>query len=1057
MSPSMDEVLDALRTSVKEAERLRRRNQELVAAAREPIAIVGMACRYPGGVTGPDELWRLAAEGVDAITGFPADRGWDEAAVYSPDHRPGTTYCREGGFLAGAGDFDAAFFGISPNEALVMDPQQRLLLETSWEALERAGIVPESLRGGRTGVFVGAAHTGYASDPARAPEGTEGYLLTGDADAVLSGRIAYVLGLEGPAITVETACSSSLVALHLAVQSLRRGECDLALAGGVAVMPDPTVFVEFSRQRGLAPDGRCKAFAEAADGTAWAEGTGILLVERLTDAQRHNHPVLAVVRGTAINQDGASNGLTAPNGPAQQNVIREALTDADLTPDQVDAVEAHGTGTPLGDPIEAGALLATYGQPNRQTPLWLGSLKSNIGHTQAAAGIAGIIKMIQAMHHHTLPPTLHVDRPTTKVDWDSGSLQLLTEAQPWPTHPDRPRRAGISAFGVSGTNAHTIIEEPPPTPIPAEEPRQANTPPVLPWVLSARSEAALHDEAQRLAVRIGGPSPLDPLDVGFSLATTRAVLEHRAVALVGGPSAARDGLLALAAGRSSDAVVTGVARRGREVAFLFSGQGAQRAGAGRELYASFPVFAQALDEVTAGFDTHLDQPLRQVMFAEPGTADAALLERTAYAQPALFAVETALFRLFESWGLVPDVLLGHSIGGLAAAHVGGVFSAADAIRLVAARGRLMQELPEGGAMVAVRATEQEVAELEWVADGGAVVAAFNGPESVVISGDEQDVLSAAGELAARGRRTKRLSVSHAFHSPHMDAMLADFRAVAETVTYHTPRLPIVSEVTGQAAAAADLMDPGYWTRQIREPVRFSAAVRAARAAGATTFVELGPDAVLSGMARECAGGDADTAFAAALRRGHPECATVLRAAATAFVQGADVDWAALYQGAGARRVDLPTYAFQHTRYWLPPAPTRALATDHEDSADSREPAQALWTAVRSGDVKAAAAQLGAESAGIEEELGTVLPHLASWHDRCRSAAETNALRYRVVWEALPATAVRPRLSGRWLVINQTTHQESDTQLVRDITTALHTAGADTIPLTLDPTTDTPTL
>ncbi|MEU7619290.1 type I polyketide synthase [Micromonospora rifamycinica] len=920
-----DKMLEALRVSVKETERLRRQHQELLAALHEPVAVVGMACRYPGGVSSPEDLWRLVEAGTDAIGDFPVDRGWDVDAVYDPDPESrNTTYCRQGGFLAGAADFDAAFFGISPHEAVVMDPQQRLLLEVSWEALERSAYDPHSLRGSRTGVYVGAAHQGYAADAGQVPEGSEGFRLTGAADAVLSGRISYLLGLEGPALTVETACSSSLVAVHLAVQALRRGECGLALAGGVAVLPDPAAFVEFSRQRGLAVDGRCRAFGAGADGTGWAEGVGVLVLQRLSDAVREGRWVQGVIRGTAVNQDGASNGLTAPSGPAQQRVIRQALTDARLGADQIDAVEAHGTGTRLGDPIEAQALIAVYGAertPDR--PLWLGSLKSNIGHAQAAAGVGGLIKMLLAMRAGTLPPTLHADVPTPLVDWSAGVVRVLSAAVPWSAPPGTPRRAGISAFGVSGTNAHVIVEQH--RPVPVEPEPTTTTLPLVPWVLSGRTGAALRAQADRLRTYLAERPDADPLDVGFSLATTRAVLEHRAVLV----AADRGGLLravnALAAGEPAAGLTRGTARRDRGTAFLFAGQGGQHVGMARELYRAFPAFADALDQLVARLDRHLDRPLLRVLFADPGSDDGRLLSGTRYAQAALFAVEVALFRLVHGWGVRPDVLLGHSVGELAAAHVAGVLDVDDACELVAARGRLMGELPPGGVMVAIGAAEEEVGSL---IDGQRVaVAAVNGPRSVVVSGDEEAVLAVAARCAGRGHRTRRLNVSHAFHSPHMDAILEPFGRVARGLTYHPPTIPVVSNVTGRLATADELGDPGYWVRHVRQPVRFHDGVRAARERGATIFVGLGPDGALCVSAEECLGSAADVLLLPVLRPGRPEPVTLLAAVAGAYVGGVAVDWSRVFAGTGAGRVELPTYAFRHRRYWLAPGLPSTRRTD----------------------------------------------------------------------------------------------------------------------------------
>ncbi|MFD9697745.1 SDR family NAD(P)-dependent oxidoreductase [Lentzea sp. NPDC059081] len=853
------------------------------ARENEPIAIVAVGCRFPGGVTSPDDLWRLVEDGVDATGEFPANRDWDVESLYDPDpDQPGKTYVRRGGFLHDAADFDAAFFGISPREAAAMDPQQRLALEVAWETVERAGIAPTSLHGSDTAVFLGLMHNDHASRVDG--RGIESHLALGSTASVASGRISYVLGLRGPSLTIDTACSSSLVAMHLAARSLRDGECSLALAGGVTVMSTPGPFVAFSQQHALSPDGRCRSFAAGADGTGWSEGVGLVLLERLSDAERLGHPVLGVLRGSAVNSDGASNGLTAPSGPAQRDVIRRALADAGLDASEVDVVEGHGTGTALGDPIEASALVATYGAA-RERPLRLGSVKSNIGHTQAAAGIAALVKVLWAMRHGVMPKSLYADEPSPHVDW--SGVQLLAEAEKWPG--DRPRRAGISSFGISGTNAHVVVEEPPARDLPGPG-AEAD----VPWLVSGDDEEGLRAHATVLADALADESTVD---VGWSLATTRAHLSRRAVVFGGGDMIA--GLRDLARGAVSAAVLEATATRDPLTAFLFTGQGSQRPGMAAELAESFPVFRETFDAACAAFD--LDVPLAEAM-AGP------LVDRTEYTQPALFAHEVAMCALLGSLGVRPGHVAGHSVGELAAAHVAGVLSLPDAVRLVTARGRAMAAMPEG-AMVAVRAGAAEARRM--ASELGVSVAAINGTRSAVLSGPAEALASVDG---------RRLG-SYAFHSAFLDGVLDEFRGVAESVTYHRPAIPFFSTLTGRQESEA-LTTPEYWVRQARETVVFADAVRGLADAGVTVFAEVGPAATLTALAQETA----DGAFVA-MSRG------VRDGLAALHVHGVEVDWTAAYSGLGARRCDLPVYPFQRERHWLRPG----SASDESVLSAAREP------------------------------------------------------------------------------------------------------------------------
>ncbi|WP_437621819.1 type I polyketide synthase [Sorangium sp. So ce1151] len=893
------------------------------AARSEAIAIVSMACRLPGGVESTEMYWELLKCGRDAIEDFPAR--WQALDVYDPDpEAAGKSYVRRGGFIHDAEQFDAAFFGISPREAQAMDPQQRLVLETTWEALERAALVPERLHESKTGVYIGTMGSDYNRSQQGALEAFDGYQGTGTASSVVSGRVSYVLGLQGPAVTVDTACSSSLVALHLACTALRQGECELALAGGVTVMSTPAVFVEFSRLKGLAPDGRCKSFSAHASGTGWSEGCGIVVLKRLSAAERDGDRVLAVIRGSAVNQDGRSQGLTAPNGPSQQRVIRDALAASGLLPSEIDAVEAHGTGTTLGDPMEAGALGEVFG-PGREAsrPLYLGSSKSNLGHTQAAAGITGVMKMVLALQHELLPKTLHAEEPSGHVAWGQNGLTLLQEPRPWP-RGERPRRAGISSFGFSGTNAHLIVEEAPHEAAEASEAEAvASRSETHALVISGRDEASLRAQASRWSAWLRANPACRARDAAYTSAAHRTPFEARAAVTARSVEEAVAGLEAVAEGRPQRGTSVGRATGGAKLAVLFTGQGSQRSGMGQGLHGVFADFTAAFDEVCAALDEHLEAGLRTVLSAPEESESGKLLDQTQYTQPALFALEVALFRQWQAWGVEASAVAGHSIGELSAAHVAGVLSLVDAAKLVCARGRLMQACESGGAMGSIEASEAEVvaalAELAEV-DGRVSVAGLNGPRQTVVSGDEAGVASVMARFAEQGRRVRRLRVSHAFHSAHMDGMLSEFEKVAEGCTYHAPKLTLVSTLTGEVMgpeleAGSGVRSAAYWVKQAREAVRFVDAVRALHAQGVTHYLECGPSGVLTAMAAGCLPEEAASVLLASLGGDDDEERALVGALGALHVAGCSADWSKVFAGSGARRIEGPTYAFQRQRYW----------------------------------------------------------------------------------------------------------------------------------------------
>ncbi len=940
MTSAEQQLRGLLTRSVREVERLR---EQLAQTARplaaEPIAIVGIGLRMPGGVDGLDSLWALLEDQRDVVSVVPRER-WDADRDFDPDpDAPGKSYVREAAFAVDIDRFDAGFFGISPREAKRMDPQHRLLLEASWHALENAGVLPSSLARSRTGVYVGIGPCEYGQLGSTAT--ADAYVPLGTHASFAAGRIAFHLGLQGPALSVDTACSSSLVALHLATRALRNRECELAIAAGVQVMAAPDGFIHLSNTRAVAPDGRCKSFSANADGYGRGEGVVVLVLAPLSTVRSRGLEVLALVRGSAVNHDGASNGITAPNGRSQQQVIRVALEDAGLQPADIDVVECHGTGTELGDPIEVQALAAVYCEGREpERPLQIGTIKTNVGHLESAAGLAGVAKILASMRQRSLPATLRCTPRNPLIDWDTLAVEVVDSQRPWlRREADTPRRAGVSGFGLSGTNAHVILEEPESVSTPI---RAAAADVALPLLLSARSKAALAAQAARLRAHLDSHPQLELRDVGYSLATTRTHFEHRACVIGNW----REGLDDL----TSHGVVTGTIAKSNVcgVALAFTGQGAQHLGMGQHLHEGFPEFRASFDACAARFDTMLERPLRDVVFAAPDDPAAALLDRTDFTQAALFCLELSLAHLLESWSVRPDVVFGHSIGEIVAACVAGVFSVEDACKLVAARGRLMQALPAGGLMIAVEATQVELAE-QLALHPGAEVAAINGPRSVIVSGDAEPVRAVAARFQALGRRTRQLQVSHAFHSQRMAPMLEAFARVARTIDYRPSRIPIVTNLHGALAEPDSMCNPEYWVRQICAPVRFHDCVVAVEQLGVRVIVEVGPRGVLTPMIGECLSEAARerVALVASLRRDRSESESVFAALGTVHCQGGSVDWSELFRPHAPRRVALPGYAFVREPHWLEPGELRTAGAASRPSA-GRYPLAGSRVALRGG-------------------------------------------------------------------------------------------------------------
>jgi acyl transferase domain-containing protein/7-keto-8-aminopelargonate synthetase-like enzyme/acyl carrier protein len=898
-----------MKKALLEIRELRARLERAEGARGEPVAVIGMSCRFPG-ADDPAAFWDLLRRGGDAIGEVPKDR-WDVDAYYDPDPaKPGKMYTRWGGFLKDVEGFSPAFFGISPREAASMDPQQRLLLEVSWEALESAAVAPERLSGGRVGVFVGAGATDYSERMVmQGPAAIDPYNGTGTAFSVTSGRLSYLLGAQGPSLALDTACSSSLAAVHLATASLRNRESDLALAGGVNMILSPDSLVSLCKARMLSPDGRCKTFDASANGYVRAEGCGVLVLKRLKDALAASDNILAVIRGSACNHNGRSSGLTVPSGPAQQALIREALTNAGLKPRDVSYVEAHGTGTAVGDPIEVGALASVFA--GRSRPVLVGSVKSNVGHLEWAAGVCGLIKVILSMRHDHIPANLHLKNPNPHLDWGNLPLRVVTELTPW---PEGRRVAGVSSFGFGGSNAHVVLEAPP---APVATGTNLDRP-LHVCALSARTPEALRALAGRYADWLDRIDPSRIGDVCHTANTGRAAFERRLAAVVDSTGTLRDRLREAAAGGTPTGALTGHASVGRpRVAMLFTGQGSQYAGMGRELYVTQPTFRRTLERCDEILRDTLRAPLLEILYPPQGASDAARrrIDQTAYTQPALFALEYALAELWRAWGVRPQVVIGHSVGEYVAACVAGVFGLEDGLRLIAERAGLMQALPAGGAMVAVRAPEEQVRRAMGGHEKSVAIAALNGPHDVVISGERRAVEAVCARLRAEGAAAQALTVSHAFHSPLMEPMLADFERVARSVHFREPDIELISNATGRLAAA-ELTDPTYWARHVRNPVRFAAGMATLAAQGCDVYLEVGPQPTLIGLGRQ-AGSEAGAAWLPSLRPKRGDWQQMLESLAALFVRGVAVDWAGFDQGHARRKVELPTYPFERQRYPLP--------------------------------------------------------------------------------------------------------------------------------------------